>query len=68
MAKQNWLNRQLDHANSVVRSWSDWKRETIRSQISDVGRSGIASSNSSQQSDTRETDTNPRQSRVARGG
>jgi hypothetical protein len=46
MAKGNWLNKQLDHASSVVRSWSEWKRETIRSQISDVGtsvRSGLLS-------------------------
>lgn len=36
MAKHNWLNKQLDQANTVVRSWSQWKRETIRSQIGDV--------------------------------
>jgi hypothetical protein len=44
MAKSNWLNKQLDNASSVVRSWSEWKRETIRSQIADVGtsvRSGL---------------------------
>jgi hypothetical protein len=36
MAKSNWLDRQLDYARSVVRSWSEWKREMIRSQIADV--------------------------------
>jgi hypothetical protein len=39
MAKRNWLDKQLDHASSVVRSWSEWKRDTIRSQIADVGAS-----------------------------
>jgi hypothetical protein len=49
MAKSNWLNRQLDHASSVVRSWSEWKRETIRSQIADVGASGSSGSRSTSQ-------------------
>ena len=46
MAKRNWLNRQLDHASSVVRSWSEWKRETIRSQIADIGASRSSGSRS----------------------
>jgi hypothetical protein len=44
MAKRNWLDKQLDHASSVVRSWSEWKRDTIRSQIADVGASGSSGS------------------------
>jgi len=44
MAKRNWLDKQLDHASSVVRSWSEWKRDTIRSQIADVGASGNSGS------------------------
>jgi hypothetical protein len=40
MAKQSWLNKQLDHASTVVRSWSEWKRQTLRSQIANVGGTG----------------------------
>jgi hypothetical protein len=41
MTKQNWLNKQLDHAHTVVQSWSSWKRETIKSQIADVSGAAV---------------------------
>jgi hypothetical protein len=46
MAKQNWLNKQLDQASTVVRSWSEWKRETIRSQIADIAGVGTSTNRS----------------------
>jgi hypothetical protein len=56
MAKQNdWLNKQLDQAHSVVQSWSPWKRETIQSQIADV--SGQTSSRPTQQASSGTSET-----------
>lgn len=49
MAKQNWLNKQLDQASTTVRSWSDWKRETIKSQISKSGGSTTSHNDGTQQ-------------------
>ena len=37
MAKRNWLDTHLDRASSVVRAWPEWKRDTIRSQLADIG-------------------------------
>jgi hypothetical protein len=68
MAKRNWLDKQLDHASSVVRSWSEWKRDTIRSQIADVGASGSSGSrNPSHETDGRDRgDGNGRSAAVRR--
>ncbi len=48
MAKQNWLNKQLDQASTVVRAWSEWKRETIRSQIADIAGVGTSTNRSNE--------------------
>jgi len=48
MAKQNWLNKQLDQASTVVRSWSEWKRETIKSQIADIAPGGTSANHQEQ--------------------
>ena len=58
MPKQNWLNKQLDHAHTVVQSWSSWKRETIKSQIADVGGSST-SSNIQRSNQTEELEPRP---------
>jgi hypothetical protein len=55
MAKQNWLNKQLDQASTTVRSWSNWKRETIRSQIAQSGGASTSQTNPDRQHSNRET-------------